>query len=892
MNMRDSRWHLSVAVGALVACSGISTSAFAQNTAPPPQPADAAAATDPASTVETGGVGDIVVTATRRSESANKIPLAITAMSGDMLRNQHVASLEDMVAQMSNVRSASRGPGASAVFIRGLSSDMAGSQFQGTVGVQPNVALYLNDAPSSMPGRNLDIYAVDLSRVEVLAGPQGTLFGASSMGGAIRYITNKPNLDKWEAGINATFSATVSAATSQSGDFYINAPIVPGKLALRLVGYIDNQGGYIDNVQGTYQMPFEGNVGVSGALPTGNPMLVMRALQTCIGVSNCTGSGYTAPTRATLSNEPYVKNNFNTAKYQGFRAALTWQPTPDWSFDLLHMRQQLNTEGVFSYEPEVGDLQVQSYSPNSLDDKFDVTSWTANGRLGALSVLYTGSYVHHEAVQRSDYTNYASVGKYISYYQCDAGVYYNNPAKGSKCYNPTNYYTTRTINRRLTNELRVVTPAEKRIRATVGVFYDVNTLEDNTDWFYASPQAGFNTRMAVNPSVSANDYSVKGLGDGFFNDTRRTDKQFAVYGEASFDIIPKRLTITGGARYYHEVMSMTGSSDGSWGLRSAYDVATGTYAASNGQSYYNVSANLANTLAGLSPATFQGVIPKGNITYKFQDGSLVYATYSQGYRPGGFNRKPCTTDTPYCRSLRFYSPDNVKNYEIGGKIAALGHKLQINASAYIVRWTDIQMTVFDTNISNQAFTNNLADARIHGIEGDITWRATHDLTFNTSISYNDTKLTGYKKQISVLVPIGSPLAQSPRFQFTLGARYEKPLSNGITPYFAVNMHHVSSSISSDIANTSLRYTGQAVTYNGVTVEPGDTISSWINAVSQRGYDMFDASAGLRMDKWTFEIFGKNLGNARPQLFSSTSDGSLRVTTSRPLTVGLRISAAY
>jgi len=253
------------------------------------------------------GIQDIVVTATRREESANKVPLAITALGGDTLGDLNITKFDKLIEYLPNVRSASRGPGASSIFIRGLSTDSPGLQIAGTAGAQPTVALYVNDAPASLVGRNLDLYAVDLQRVEVLAGPQGTLFGASAMGGAVRYITNKPDVSEFHAGFNASYAFTKSGDESVAGDAFINIPIVKDKLALRAVFYTDRQGGYIDNVAGTFQMPFNGNVGIAGRLPTGNPLLVMRAIQSCqatatTAVPNCTGSLYTPPTRQVINN--------------------------------------------------------------------------------------------------------------------------------------------------------------------------------------------------------------------------------------------------------------------------------------------------------------------------------------------------------------------------------------------------------------------------------------------------------------------------------------------------------------------------------------------------------------------------------------------------------------
>ena len=165
----------------------------------------------------------------------------VSALGGDTLSDLNITKFDKLIEYLPNVRSASRGPGASSIFIRGLSTDSSGLQIAGTAGAQPTVALYVNDAPASLVGRNLDLYAVDLQRVEVLAGPQGTLFGASAMGGAVRYITNKADTSEFHAGFNASYAFTKSGEESVAGDAFINIPIVKDKLALRAVFYTDRQ---------------------------------------------------------------------------------------------------------------------------------------------------------------------------------------------------------------------------------------------------------------------------------------------------------------------------------------------------------------------------------------------------------------------------------------------------------------------------------------------------------------------------------------------------------------------------------------------------------------------------------------------------------------------------
>jgi len=846
------------------------------------------------------GIADIVVTATRREESVNKVPLAITALGGDTLSDLNITKFDKLIEYLPNVRAASRGPGASSIFIRGLSTDSPGLQIAGTAGAQPTVALYINDAPASLVGRNLDLYAVDLQRVEVLAGPQGTLFGASAMGGAVRYITNKPDTSAFSAGFNSSYAFTKGGEESVAGDAFINIPVVQDKLAVRAVFYTDRQGGYIDNIAGTYQMPFNGNVGVAGKLPTGNPLLVTRALQSCTAVLNCTGSGYQAPTRQTIDNDAFVEDNYNDATYRGGRIALTWKVTDDWSVDLMHVRQELDTDGVFDFEPDVGDLKVTKFADNSLRDKVNLSTWAVNGRLGALDLIYTGSFMKHSATQVADYAGYSNIGLYLPYYECDAGVYYSSQAQtaGNTCYAPNKSYQVRNRTERMTQELRITTPVDKRIRGTFGLFYDENKLFDNTDWSYLQEAAGYIYRRAPNASVNANDTSIRPVKVGFFNDIQRKDKQFAAYGEASFDIIPEKLTLTGGLRYYNEKASINGSSNGSFGgARGVYNAVTGTYsAAGSPPTTYNVSANLNQLYADASPAKYDGVLYKANLTYRIGDGSLVYATYSDGFRPGGFNRRPCRVPSAICPTnadfvrLGTYVPDKVQNYEVGGKFSLLDRRLQVNFAAYQIDWSNIQITIFDQNISNQTFTTNLLDARIRGLEGDVTWRTTPELTFNSAFSYNDSEMTKYRKNTTLLRPLGSPLALSPKFQFNARMHWEKELSSGLAPFAQVGFHYVGKSISDVIDNVDIRYGGStAVVYNGVTVNPGDVIAPIKAAQNLGSYSTVSASFGVSKDEWRLELFGDNLTDERPELYKSGNDGELRTTTSRPRTIGLRFS---
>lgn len=876
---------------------------------------------------------DIVVTASRREEKLNRVPIAVQALSGKALEQLNITNFEKMVEYLPNVRTASRGPGVSSIYIRGLSTDTAGSQILGVAGVQPTVALYLNDAPASTPGRNLDVHATDLQRVEILAGPQGTLFGASAMGGAIRYITNKPDLNEFHAGFNGSYSMTKHGDDSVSGEGFINIPIIQDKFGVRIALFNDSQGGYIDNVPGTYQMPW--NPGGPGVLPTGNPLLVNQAIASCTGITNCvatptgTTGGFVVPLRQSISNTAFVAPHYNSALYQGGRIEATWKINNNWSIEAMEMHQTLKTDGVFDYAPGVGDLQVQQYGSNTLRDTFDVATLTVKGRLGILDMIYTSSYLNHHSVQQSDYAKYDNIGLFVPYYNCDNGVYYagyaRSKANGQTCYAPSNSYKVNDTNRRWTQEFRVTTPADKPFRATAGAFYDVNRTYDDTEWDYTLPAAGYIYSLTPNPKTNVLGLGALPPGTGFVNDILKRNRQYSFYGEASLDIIPQHLTATGGIRYYNEQVAMYGGSNTSFGgvrevcssvNTNPQGLTTCNYTPqATAPVYLGASSVLSTNLAGINPTTYSGALLKGNLTYKFDKDSLVYATYSEGYRPGGFNRKGCNNPNGTgCASNRFYAPDKDYNYEIGAKLGLLDHQLQVNLAAYIINWKGIQIAVFDQNISNQTFINNLANGRIHGLEGDITYRPheVRGLTLSSGFSFNDSKLTSCGSSPiaqllcaqGVFVPFGSPLELSPKFQGNIRARYEWETKTGLKPFVQAGFHYVGSTISADVSNTSVLYPGcygqspygggaiancttTNAVINGVTVHPGDATTPIIQSFNQAAYHTFEAAFGVSKDKWNLELFLDNIGDARPQLFTSGNDGEKRVTTSRPRTVGVK-----
>src|ERR1700677_1559124 len=214
------------------------------------------AAPSPANTTMRSASGDsldeVVVTANRREENLQDVPITIQVLTNLQLSRLNITTFDDLVRYLPGVTAHGVGPSQNNIYGRGRGTGDFGNQAAGSNGSFPNVAIYLDEQSAQLPGRNLDIYAADLDRVEVLQGPQGTLFGAGAQAGVLRYITNKPKLNTTEGGVEPSYSTTAHGDPSDSVQAYINIPLIEDTLAVRAVIYDDSRGGYIHNIPVTF----------------------------------------------------------------------------------------------------------------------------------------------------------------------------------------------------------------------------------------------------------------------------------------------------------------------------------------------------------------------------------------------------------------------------------------------------------------------------------------------------------------------------------------------------------------------------------------------------------------------------------------------------------------
>ena len=822
--------------------------------------AGVAHAAAPASDADTSseGIQEIVVTAQRRTENMQDVPITIQALTAETLTQLSVSTFDDFVKYLPNVTAANNGPGQESIYMRGLGAGgVSGNQGAGAVGPFPNVAIYLDEQSGQVPGRNLDIYAADLERIEVLEGPQGTLFGAGAQAGVLRYITNKPKLDVTEGSVDAGYAYTSHGDPSSNVTGVINLPLIPDTLAVRAVIYSDTRGGYINNVPGTF-IRSSTDLGIHYAGYTNNI------------------PSYTSK-QSSVNNNNLVANAINPLTYQGLRLSALYKFSDDWNALLAQSYQNMDAEGVFYETPSssgpavapnpggpvsmpLPDLSVQLYNPSYDKDRFENTSLTIDGNLGALKLVYAGSYLVRDVTQVQDYTNYAR-GVYGDYYQCVPGT----NGKQGQCYSPSATWNDTEKDTHNSQELRLSTPDDWRIRGIAGIFWEDLTIHEETNFQYKTAP-GF-APLIPPPGATSNDPNVRNDNTAFFEDVTRGYTQKAAFGSVDFDLIPKRLTFTLGTRYYKFDNTEVGSAVSSFGCYVGYT--TTTPCTTSGDSI-NLNAE------GLH-STYSGFKSRANVSFKVTDSAMLYYTWSQGFRPGGFNRNSTVHLNGTFATPLTFAPDTLTNNEVGWKTEWFDHRVQFNGAVYQEDWKNVQVLFFDPQggLGNLVFTTNGPNYRVRGAETQFVARVMHGLTLSGAASWNSSSQTNSPYLIGVNgQPItsvrnpygapGSPLSQSPPFQANLRARYE----------FMVADYH---------AFCQLGGVHQAHSYSAV---------GYIANYDLPAYTTYDASLGIARDAWMVQLYGQNVTDARYVTY--IGDGQFVQTNfvGRPRTMGLKYSYKF
>ncbi len=749
----------------------------------------------------------IYVTALKREQNLQDVPLAITALGTEQLDELQVNEMRDVVKFLPSVSIQSSGPGFSQIYFRGVASGENANHSSSL----PTVGTYLDEMPVTTIQGALDIHAYDLARIEALAGPQGTLYGASSMSGTVKLITNPPDPGETYGAADLELNSVAHGDLGYVGEGFVNLALSQNA-ALRMVGWYRHDGGYIDNIPGSRTYPSSGIV---------------------------------------HSNAPFVEEDYNDVDTYGARVALGIDLDENWTIRPTVMGQRTEANGIFAQERSTAvndDLQVVQYNPEFSNDEWIQAALTIEGKLGNWDLVAAGGHLwrHDEVVQ--DYSDYAYF--YDALYGYGAYWYDNS----GTLVNPNQYIEGEDKYRRWFGEIRVSSPAENRLRVIAGLFaqrqshlIEQNYIIDNlTDDFTV-------------PGTESNIWLTK---------QRRVDRDYAAFGELSFDITD-RLTATGGVRVYHYKNSLVGF----FGFAEGYSgdredplgtpgviVRDGTGVAGCGILDGPVRPPIVegSPCTNLDKVTSDtDFIHKLNLTYEISPDAMVYATWSRGFRPGGINRRG---------TLDPYSPDELDNYELGWK-TNFG-PIRFNGSIYQQDWNGIQLSFLGANGLTEI--RNAGIARIRGIELDFGYSA-GGFSINLNGSYNDAEIRRDFCRLAiaadpfdctlagpdsltddnldpepnaVLAPAGTRLPLTAKFKGNAIARYEFPLSGMWDGHVQGAVSHV-----------GRRRSDLRILQNAIKGE-------------FPAYTTADFSVGAKSDRYRVELFVTNLFDSRGKFFSS------------------------
>jgi len=795
---RPARAALAVAV-----CLAISSVAVAQDA-----PAD-----QPKKEDKTAKLGSVTVTAQKREENLQKVPISINVLGQQTLEQQNVKSFEDAVRLLPSVSFQTFGPGFGQVYMRGVANGGDGNHSTSL----PSVGVYLDEQPVTTIQGPLDIHMYDIARVEALSGPQGTLYGASSEAGTVRIITNKPDPSGFSSGFAVEYNSVSHGSDGHVLEGFINVPLSP-TAAIRAVAWDKHDAGYIDNKFGHRTYP--------------------------------TWDAYTGG-HGTVDNADVAQDNYNDVDSTGGRIAARFDLGENWTITPTVMGQRTETNGTFQYDPVVGDLELTHFRPENSDDRWTQAALTVQGKIGNFDLTYAFAHLNRHDEVNSDYNDYSfwydTVYGYGAYWYDDN----YNPI------NPTQYIQGADKYNKTSHELRISSDADQRFRFVAGLFWQ--------DQFHDIQQR----------------YKIDGLGSMLeitgWSDTlwltkqERRDHDEAIFGEFTYDFTDK-LTGTVGMRHFNADNSLQGFFGFGRGYSSTpqppdpadfpggvtdpdYLEALATYQLKVVKAYgeakcellYGPDSDTWEKFNGAPCKVFDkeikesGNLYRANLTYEFDDHHLIYGTYSEGYRPGGVQRRGI---------LPNYKADYLKNWEMGWKTSWMDNRVIWNGAVFREEWKNFQFAVLGLN--GLTDIRNAAQAAITGLETDLTWAATYNLTFNGGFAYYDAKLTeNYCGTLdaneepvtdcaSPQAPDGTQLPITAKTKGNLGARYTWDIG----------------SMEAHVAGTWL-YEGKR--RSDLRVFEGGLIGD------MPAYNTMDFSFGLKKDKWALDLFVKNAFDERGQI---------------------------
>ena len=693
-------------------------------------------------------IEEIVVTATKRGEATiQSLPLSISALSGEQLAEAGATTFAEWSHSVPGLVFQDQGPGDKRYIIRGVQSIGA-----------PTVGVYLDNAVISGwnseddgGGKNIDIRLYDMERIEVLRGPQGTLYGAGSLSGTIRLLTKQPKLDRVEGDFGAEFSDT-SHAPTQNYNFnaMINLPIVQDKFAIRAVGWYVNDSGYIDNIR----------LGARGV---------------------------------------------NNEKTQGGRLTALLAATDRLKITGSILYQDQFVGGKSFFFPSDGDLKQSEYTKDPRTDRATISQLAVNYRLDQGSFDISSDYF-----DRFVYFRFDSTPILIFFGVPNLPAVALQPEKSSVW----------------TNEARYSSNLSGPFQFVVGALYERLARSFISSVVTVDAQ-GETTLTAEEPNI-------------FGRTSARQVKQDAVFGEGTYTLT-SHISVTGGLRWFHSTEN------------------------ANSQNTFPFFGGPPEA-PRVSHQSEAKVTPKLSVAYKVNDDLLFYVLAAQGFRQGG------TNDGGFGSLIvvpQGFNSDSLWNYEIGMRSAWLDRRLILNLTAYAIRWSNIQ-TQNETTLGF-TYIGNAGTASSDGVEAELIMRPTRRLEFQSSMAFQNARLT-QDQPLGAVNPnaglSGDRIPNTPRFTASGSAQYTMPISSNLD----------------GVLRGEVSYVGNSQTYF-------DSRSPFFQTLAP--YALADFRIGVQANQWNATLFVKNAFNNRAQIDKLyQEDSPLSLFTARPRTVGVNVNYRF
>jgi iron complex outermembrane recepter protein len=717
---------------------------------------------------------EIVVSATRvGEESVQKIPMAISVVSPAALDAKGLGGVADFVGQLPSVNMQSVSPGENVIDMRGLVT----SEVNPTNAQQRSlVALYLDDASIGQEGFNPDLHVYDLERIEVIRGPQGTLYGAGSMAGTIRLITKKPDPTSFFGDADVSVSQTDHGGTNTSERAMINLPLIDDRLAARLVLFRSDDSGYIDNIE-----------------------LHERD-----------------------SNPAYATQE---------RLAIRWLPLDTLTIDASATFARLNALGRDTVYPALGSYTYESLNPEQLSDYFKLYNVTADWDLAFAHLISSTSYTQREI---AEYESFEAIDEFLL-------------TPGTRL--PAINDNANSIHK-FQEELRLVSRPDQALRWITGAYFERDSQFYPQNLVSPGFDSTFGAEIGDPTFNSQTAYGTPAPNTPFYGTINLLEKQFALFGEATYPILPQ-LDLTLGARYFNFKDDFNLFFTGIAGAIAPGDPDTGS-----------------------GEQKSSGVNPRGVLSFKITDQVMVYGEAARGFRYGGVNEPApvtfCATQLAAIglkESPEAFGPDHLWSYTLGEKGTFADGRLVMNVDGFYIDWDDVQ-TIHNLSCGYN-FTENAGKVKSRGIEWDSQVRATSALTLGLSGSFTDATANGPIPNLGAADGDRAPFF--PRTIITVTGEYSIPLPEGKLV------------LSADYTYRSNEFT--------------DFSPSAFDYLEIPSSVLLNGSLGYITDRWSVSLYGTNLTNNHLVSLNDVNDFAPYQPSNleywgRPRTIGLHAHVKF